>query len=137
MGMQKIGNDAEKEIVRMLRKWPKGRRLTWEALRDTIAQLRDGANLVWTRQALSANENIHSAYKSAKSASTQPAHQRGDDARQTERIRELESELTDIKRRFDLLKLRHAQLIYNASLLEGGTHLLEDPLPDNTKAQQG
>jgi hypothetical protein len=46
-----------------------------------------------------------------------------------------EAELADLQAKFDRLALRHKQLIYNASMLPGGTRLLLDPLPDNTPSQ--
>ena len=135
MGMRKISKDDELLIVLLLRGWPKSRRVTWEALRIAIIEKSGGRlDTSWTRQALSSNASIRTAYSEAKQRTDLPKSgmQDKNDDPQDDRIRELESNLAALQKQFDALKLRHIQLIYSASLLEGGTQLLDHPLPDNT-----
>jgi len=135
MGMRKISKDDELLVVLLLRGWPKSRRVTWEALRIAIIEKSGGRlDTSWTRQALSSNDNIRAAYSEVKHRGDFPKSgvQNKNNDPQNERIRELESDLAALQKQFDALKLRHTQLIYSASLLEGGTQLLDYPLPDNT-----
>lgn len=139
MGMKKISEEDKNDIVAVLRRWPKHDRLTWESLREAIAKP-VGASLdeVWSRQSLSDNKDIYDAYLVAKRRLKEepaaPAVMNEADAAQE--ISYLKSTLSELQLKYDRLLLRHTQLVYNASLLEGGSHLL-DPLPDNTKSQQG
>lgn len=139
MGMKKISTSNEQEILRAIRKWPHAKRLTWEALRALLAQSQEpGSQGIWSRQALSANEKVQdafSAFKLRQTRSSFPPGPQSEDAKDS-RIEELEAELQELQARFDRLLLRHTQLAYNSSLLEGGTQLL-DPLPDNTRSQAG
>lgn len=135
MGMRKISKDDELRILLLLRRWPKSRRVTWEALRVAIIEQSGGLlDTSWTRQALSSNDSIRAAYSEAKQRTDLPKPGLPDKNNdpQDDRIRELESDLATLQKHFDALKLRHTQLIYSASLLEGGTQLLDYPLPDNT-----
>lgn len=135
MGMRKISKDDELRILLLLRRWPKSRRVTWEALRVAIIEQSGGLlDTSWTRQALSSNDSIRAAYSEAKQRTDlpKPGLQDKNNDPQDDRIRELESDLATLQKHFDALKLRHTQLIYSASLLEGGTQLLDYPLPDNT-----
>jgi len=140
MGMRKISEADGKFIVQLIHKWPKTTRLTWEGLRREIMKVGDDTlNTTWTRQALSDNESIKTAYLAAKERLKSKEHSTSlnKDTQQIDIIRNLEFELSELRQRFDKLTLRHTQLIYNASLLEGGSRLLDDPLPDNTRSQGG
>jgi hypothetical protein len=139
MGMKKISEESKNDIVAVLRQWPRHDRLTWESLREAIAKA-VGASLeeVWSRQSLSDNKDIYDAFLVAKRRLKEepvaPAVMNEAEAAQT--ISDLESKLSELQLKYDRLLLRHTQLVYNVSLLEGGSNLL-DPLPDNTKSQQG
>lgn len=134
MGTKKISGDSEKSIVRMLRQWPRQTRLTWESLRSAVAK--EEAD-VWSRQALSGNENIYAAYLVAKKRSASKTEVPiATDTEATRKIIELEAALQELELKYNHLAARHAALSFNVSLLEGGSHLL-DPLPDNTKSQKG
>jgi len=138
MGMKKISAASEKSIIRILRQWPRQKSLTWESLRNALAAEGIPLEDVWSRQALSCNESIYVAYLIAKRL---PASKPGvpvatDDTEATRKVIELEAELQELQLKYDRLLARQTELIYNASLLEGGSHLL-DPLPDNTKSQKG
>lgn len=139
MGMKKISEEDKNDIVAVLRRWPKHDRLTWESLREAIAKT-VGASLdeVWSRQSLSDNKDIYDAFLVAKGRLKEepaaPAVMNEADAAQE--ISDLKSKLSELQLKYDRLLLRHTQLVYNVSLLEEGSHLL-DPLPDNTKSQQG
>lgn len=140
MGMPKIDKRSEAFVVAILRSWPRQQRVTWEELRKKIAQVSRGKTPEWSRQALSKNEAIYLAYAEAgnqqKEAITQPAQ--GRTLRwYAERLNIVTKELQQAKQQYELLQVRHTQLIYNASLLPGGTQLLSAPLPNNTKAQSG
>lgn len=139
MGMKKITAFNEREIVGVIRKWPSANRLTWEMLRKFLADSQqETLSAIWSRQSLSANDSIKDAFSAFKDRQKQVSIQPGpksEDAKAT-RIAELEVELHELRAKHDRLLLRHVQLTYNASLLEGGTQLL-DPLPDNTRSQVG
>ncbi len=139
MGIKKISDASKLEVVGALRKWPSAQRLTWEKLREFLADSRqDIVSAIWSRQSLSANESIKDAFAEVKARQKQLGTQSGprsEDEKAT-RISELEAELHELRAKHDRLLLRHVQLTYNASLLEGGTQLL-DPLPDNTRSQIG
>lgn len=137
MGTKKISADSEKSIIRMLRQWPRQKRLTWERLRSALAE-EAPLDDVWSRQALSGNENIYAAYLVAKQlpASKLEMSVATDDTEASRKVIELEAALQELQLKYDRLVARHLALAYNASLLEGGSHLL-DPLPDNTKSQKG
>lgn len=137
--MKKISASDEQEILRAIRTWPLAKRLTWEALRILLAESQQArSQAVWSRQSLSANEKVQDAFSAFKARQTQSRilpGQQSEDAKDC-RINALEAELNELQIRFDRLLLRHTQLAYNASLLDGGTQLL-DPLPDNTRSQTG
>jgi hypothetical protein len=140
MGMKKISKTDQDNLVRSLRTWDRRTPLNWEALRNQFAiSYCVELNQVWSRQSLSANPEIYDAFTIAKRRFleypiTDAFKENG---AQQQRVSELESELAELQVRYDRLLVRHAQLSYNASLLEGGSHLLDDPLPDNTKSQRG
>jgi len=138
MGAKKISAESEKSIVRILRQWPRQTRLTWESLRNVVAKEGESLENVWSRQALSGNENIYAAYLVAKQPSTSKAEVpvATCDSETGRKIIELEAALQELELKYNRLVARHVALTYNVSLLEGGSHLL-DPLPDNTKSQQG
>lgn len=139
MGMKKISEESKNDIVAVLRRWPKLDRLTWESFREAIAKA-VGASTeeVWSRQSLSDNKDIYGAFLVAKRRLKEepaaPAVMNEADA--VQEISDLESKLSELQLKYDRLLLRHTQLVFNVSLLEGGSNLL-DPLPDNTKSQQG
>jgi hypothetical protein len=138
MGMKKISASNEQEILRTIRTWPLAKRLTWETLRAFLAEQQAASQGVWSRQSLSANTKVQDAFNSFKLRQTQSRTRtapQSEDAKDC-RIGELEAELRELQIRFDRLLLRHTQLAYNASLLDGGTQLL-DSLPDNTRSQTG
>lgn len=140
MGMKKISAKDQKSVVRLLREWAYADKLTWESLRERIASsLCCACEDVWSRQSLSANESIATAFKIAKTkrASNRSVRHARDEPGQAATISRLESELAEITLKYEQLLLRHTRLAYNASLLEGGTKLLDDPLPDNTTSQRG
>lgn len=140
MGMKKINTEDELAIVKLLQRWPASKRLSWEVLRTAIIE-RDGEEVAntWSRQALSANKNVHKAFQAAKRRVATPETMPGKSASGpgSEEINAISSELAELQVRYDALLLRHAQLVYNVSLLEGGTHLLDAPMPDNTRSQGG
>lgn len=134
MGMKKISEVDEKKIVRLIKKWPYSKSLTWEDIRKQIAVDSDSLlSEIWSRQSLSANLKISEAYRDAKNPvkpTVNPEYEALNN-----KIKALESQLIDANSRYDRLLLRHAQLAYNASLLEDGSALLDTPLPDNTQSQ--
>lgn len=142
MGMKKISAPDEQKITRIIREWNHEKRLTWEELRLSIAtQYGKGLNETWSRQALSANEAISTAFSIAKKRGRESVRPKavtctcsGNNC--SEQMASLESELAELQSRYERLQLRHAQLAYNASLLEGGCRLL-NLLPDNTQSQRG
>lgn len=136
--MKKISTEDEKAIVLLLRKWPVRERLTWDALREAIATTSTSREKAWSRQSLSANDDIRTAFLVAKRrlAEVPSASAGGSESELSQKIIGLESELGELKLKYDRLLVRHSQLVYNASLLDGGSHLL-DPLPDNTNSQRG
>ena len=124
-------------ITDLLRKW-KRPPLRWERLQEEIsAKLLDG-DTSWSRQSLQANESIKTAWQTAKQRlSANEIRTRNANENETSAITQLEVALSELQTKYDNLALRHRQLIYNASMLPGGTRLLLDPLPDNTPAQKG
>lgn len=140
MGMKKIAKADQDKIILVLQKWPNNLKLTWEGIRGKLATTANvGPEEVWSRQSLSGNYEIHAAFTSAKRRTSEGAVDRNlsEVFCEQDRILKLESALNELQARYDVLLLRHAQLAYNASLLEGGSHLLDDPLPDNTRSQSG
>jgi hypothetical protein len=139
LGIKKISAASEREIVDAIQKWSSGNRLTWETLRKFLADSQQlTTSAIWSRQSLSANESIKNAFAAFKVRKNNLGNQARpkSECAKTCRITELEAELHELRARHDRLLLRHAQLAYNASLLDGGTQLL-DPLPDNTRSQTG
>jgi hypothetical protein len=142
MGMRKISEDDEKSIVRSLRRWPVGRRLSWDILRDSLADDNGcGLDQIWSRQSLSASESIYFAFSEAKKRVTSARRVHLVKAQSSEQyeqtISDLKAELLELQSKYDRLLVRHTQLCYNASLLEGGGNLLSGSLPDNTRSQGG
>jgi len=153
MGIKKITQKALNRILTILRRWPMTRHLSWDILREVLSQDDEILNEigtqetpnttteVWSRQSLSKNEDIHQAFLTAKKRlkagerGKRPAWQTNEEYE--EKIQELESKVTELTAKYEKLLLRHQTLCYNASLLEGGSRLLADPLPDNTRSQQG
>lgn len=142
MGMPKISTADEIDIIKCLRRWPSNRKLTWEFLRSALAEERNiSASKIWSRQSLSSSESIHIAFSTAKKRiciETKSSGGRNKSQAEYEaKISQLGSEIAELQEKYDALVLRHSRLIYNASLLEGGSRLLDDPLPDNTRSQTG
>lgn len=139
MGMKKISGEDEKEIARILQRWPRDRRLTWESLREVIALSKNlELSTVWSRQSLSASETIYAAYATARQARSKGEAAPSKTASENElieKVAKLEWDLNELQKKYDQLLLRHLQVCNNASLLDGGIHLLDIPLPDNTKSQ--
>lgn len=138
MGMKKISAESEKSIVHVLRHWPKRERLTWENLRVALMAEGISPQEVWSRQALSENEGIYAAYLIAKQRHSlaAPFSPGTGEIEASAKIVELECALLEAELKYERLLVRHTELVYNASLLPGGSQLL-DPLPDNTKSQRG
>lgn len=140
MGTRKISTEDEEAIGRVLVRWPFGKRLTWESLREALAADSAAPSTVWSRQSLSASESVYKAYRTAKRrlADGKPVAAKSvSESELFDKVAQLESDLSELQKKYDLLLLRHNKLSYNASLLEGGIRLLDEPLPDNTKSQQG
>ncbi len=141
MGAKKISLKDENEIVQMLRKWPIGKLLSWEDLRGYLEKNLKKGDLTWSRQSLSRNQNIHIAFSEAKKRLKENRHTHKVKSKSIDEyeqiIQSLKSELNELTKKYELLLLRHTQLIYNVSLIEKGNHLLNDALPDNTRNQTG
>jgi hypothetical protein len=139
MGTLKISQREAREIVNILVNWPTTCRLTWEILRSKISQRRKrSAAPIWSRQSLSAHEDISLAFSSAKAkiATGNVANSpTGSLAWYSLRVKDLEHELDTMRRKMEVVQLRHTQLLYNATLLPGGAKLLIDPLPNNSRTQ--
>ncbi len=136
--MRKMTQKDIAGIVDLLRKW-KRPPLRWERLQEQIStKLLDGETS-WSRQSLQASESINTAWQAAKqrlSANGTRTHDAANE-NETSATEQLQAALSELQTKYDNLALRHRQLIYNASMLPGGTRLLLDPLPDNTPAQKG
>ena len=141
MGAKKISTKDENEILQILRKWSASKLLSWEHLREHLGKTLKKGDSTWSRQSLSRNENIHISFNEAKKRlkdSRNPHKTHPKTINEYEQnIQGLKSELTELSIKYETLLLRHTQLIYNVSLIEKGNHLLNDPLPDNTKNQTG
>lgn len=136
--MKKISTEDEKSVVALLRQWPRHEQLTWENLRTAIVTSATIEGKAWSRQSLSVNAAVTAAFSIAKrrlkeAGGTSVAM---NSSVATTYIAELELELSALKSKYAALLIRHATLAFNASLLEGGSFLL-DPLPDNTNSQKG
>lgn len=138
MGMKKISEEDEKSVVLLLRKWQGLEQLTWESLRIAIVASAIAPGRAWSRQSLSVNEAIRTAFLVAKQrlklAGGGMATMSDSDA--LRQLEDLKTEHRELEIRYGALLVRHTKLAYNASLLEGGSFLL-DPLPDNTSSQKG
>jgi len=140
LGKRKISRSDQHYAVELLNKWPAKKALNWEDYRVALAaKLKIKPQDIWSRQALSRNEAISSAFKVCKQravvARSGYKHViRSADA-YIQRIQLLEVQLAALKKKHALLLLRHTRLAYNASLLPGGTALLQDTLPNNTRSQ--
>lgn len=134
--MRKIGEQDEKAIVAMLRKWKRSP-LRWELVRERIsAELLDGEKS-WSRKSLQANESINAAWGIANGRLTDGGRRaRVPESDEPSEIERLQAELAELNIKYDKLLIRHRQVIHNAALLPGGTRLLLDPLPDNTPVQK-
>ena len=141
MGAKKISIKDENEILQILRKRPGSKLLSWEDLREHLEKTLKKGDSTWSRQSLSRNNNIHISFNEAKrrQKETRNAHKTNPKSinEYEQNIQGLKSELTELSIKYETLLLRHTQLIYNVSLIEKGNHLLNDPLPDNTKNQTG
>jgi hypothetical protein len=87
---------------------------------------------------LSASETIYAAYATARRARSKGEAAPSRTASENElieKVAKLEWDLNELQKKYDRLLLRHLQVCNNASLLDGGIHLLDTPLPDNTKSQ--
>lgn len=135
--MRKMTEGDVKHIVGLLKKW-KRRPLFWSHLQNQISIDLFAGESPWSRQSLQRNAAVNSAWESAQirlggdGSNEDSEHGNADSAE----IKRLQAALDDLKRRYENLLIKHRQLVYNASMLKGGTHLLLDPLPDNTPAQK-
>lgn len=139
-GRRKISRSDQHYAVELLNKWPAKKSLNWEDYRVALAaKLKIKPQDIWSRQALSRNEAISSAFKVCKQRAVEARNghkqvlQSADNY--VQRIQLLEVQLAALNKKHKLLLLRHTRLAYNASLLPGGTALLQDPLPNNTRSQ--
>ncbi|MFZ2999754.1 MAG: hypothetical protein WA071_05450 [Undibacterium umbellatum] len=142
MGMKKISAADQVNIIDCLRSWPRSRALTWETLREALGtKFSVTLDLIWSRQSLSANSEILDAYKKAKIRSklekVSVANKVQNESELERKVLLLNEELDALRIKYDNLLLRHTKVIYNASFLEGGTNMLFDTLPDNTRSQGG
>lgn len=140
IGKRKISRSDQHYAVELLAKWPAKKAINWEGYRVALAaRLKIKPQDIWSRQALSRNEVIASAFKVCKQRAVEARNgykqviQSADSY--VQRVQLLEAQLAALKRKHELLLLRHTRLAYNASLLPGGTALLQDPLPNNTRSQ--
>lgn len=141
MGKRRISANDLDVILEILRAWPAKKRLTWEFL---VERLREhpsiGNEIAWSRQALSANKDIRAAFAVAKNkVKVSNASRRTSIANLNaaeKRLEAVSAELQELKLKYDALSLRHTELMYNMSLLEGGSKHLLLPLPDNTNSQR-
>ncbi|WP_147455650.1 hypothetical protein [Acidovorax sp. 100] len=128
-------NSDVSHIVNLIRTW-KGGALTWEAVRLSIGSSLELGDQVWSRQALQANEDIQLAWLAKKeSRKTPPMGKRRSDSDVNDLLESTLAANRELQMKYDNLAFRHRQLLYNASLLAGGAHLLVDPLPNNTADQ--
>ena len=133
--VRRISESDSRYIVKMLRSW-KRRRVTWNLVRSEISSaLLDGEE-AWSRQALQANEDIDAAWLELKKRlpSGRRTHSNTDDIEGTE-LMQLQIEFAELQLKYDRLLIRHRVVLNNASLLPGGTQLLSDSLPNNTRSQ--
>lgn len=141
--------EYKERILLIIRTWPDSERLTWETFRGAIAKAFPELKKVWSRQALSASEEILYAYKNARKAvkkrDRQPQRDLGvadvsSDKEESELLRvkleELQLRYDDLENKYDRLLLRHTRLLYNASQIDGAISLLDAPLPNNTSSQK-
>ena len=139
-GHRKISRSDQHFAVELLNKWPAKKSLNWENYRLALAiKLKINPENIWSRQALSRNEAIASAFAVCKQRGVVARSDRKKVAQSTDtylqRIQFLEAELRAVRKKNKTLLLRHTRLAYNASLLPGGTALLQDPLPNNTRSR--
>ena len=142
MGIKKISSVDRKIIINVLRHWPITTSLSWEDLRKNLCIYMDlELNHIWSRQSLSSNREIYPAFVSAKKRLELSRKNRIVKNKSTEKYEEeierLNIQLFKTNEKYDALLIRHTQLVYNTSLVDNGNHLLDDPLPDNTRAQKG
>lgn len=133
--MRKMTRADVSHIVKLIRTW-KGRALTWDAVRLSIGSSLELGDQVWSRQALQANEDIQLAWLAKKeSRKNSPREKLRSDSEIHELLESTLAAHRELQMKYDNLAYRHRQLLYNASLLQGGAHLLVDPLPNNTADQ--
>jgi hypothetical protein len=136
--MRKMSAREVKAVSNMLMKWRRAP-LTWNKLKHQISITLLSGGESWSRQSLTSHDSIQRAWLNAKKRlkGTSGGTEDFDDLDSDEpsAVENLEAALADLQVKFDKLALRHRQLIYNASMLPGGTRLLLDPLPDNTPTQ--
>lgn len=137
MGAPKISKDHERAVVRLLSSWRLAEPFGWEKLRVAIGENPELGHR-WTRQALSGNKRISSAYDRAKkriSSRNKPDCPVAEDELQS-RIVELEKQIRALEASYEKLATRHRVLMSSASKLRGGVRLLAESLPTNTLSQQ-
>ena len=141
MGVRKITFKDEQDIIKVLHKWPPNKVLSWENVRELLKQnTKDKTAPVWSRQSLSGNLNILIAFKESKKRlrANQTLNNKSLNSEEYQlKIDNLNYQLIELTTKYELLLLRHTQLVYNTSLMEKGNHLLTDPLPNNTRNQKG
>jgi len=141
MGVKKISPKDEKEILQILRKWSSSKILTWENLREHLETNLKRGESTWSRQSLSKNQNIQISFDEAKRRIKENRNGLKNSPKSIndydEIIQSMKSEIIELATKYEALLLRHTQLIYNVSLIEKGSHLLNDTLPDNTRNQTG
>lgn len=133
--MRKMTNEDVDRIVDILRTWKRAP-LSWEHLMDQISVMLLAGGKSWSRQSLHSNESIYVAWQAARRRLSRRRARADTTGDFPSAIQELEAALFELQTKYDNLAIRHRQLIYNASMLPGGTRLLIDPLPDNTPSQK-
>jgi hypothetical protein len=133
--MRRITPADSKAIVQIIHAW-KSRRLTWKSLQERISTSLLNGERAWSRQSLQANVDINAAWDKfrARQSVRRAAKLLPPEAMDAE-VDRLQTELDELQGKYDALLARHRVLIYNASLLPGGTQLLAKALPDNTRSQ--
>lgn len=122
-------------IVDILNSW-KRPPLRWTEVQSLISTTVLDGQESWSRQSLQDNEEINIAWLNAR-ARLSGGHRRAAPAEvEPSSYEKLVADYAALEAKYQNLALRHRQLLYNASMLPGGTRLLLDPLPDNTPAQR-
>jgi len=133
--MRRITPSDAKAVVQIIHAW-KSRRLTWKSLQEHISASLLNGEKAWSRQSLQANVDINAAWDNfrARQSVRRAAKLLPPEAMDAE-VDRLQTELDELNTKYEALLARHRVLMYNASLLPGGTQLLAKALPDNTRAQ--